>query len=121
MRRWLLAVPLLMAQAPASAPSGPDAWLPRGSAELVVLDKMRAQPTSVSVKAGQQAGFATLTIAVQRCMTRPPDVAQNNAAFVEVTDSRNSAPVFRGWLLSHTPSVSMFEHPVYDIKLATCR
>ena len=46
---------------------------------------------------------------------------QNSTAFLEVTDSRGSAPVFRGWVLSNTPSVSQFEHPVYDLRLVSCK
>lgn len=102
-------------------PSGPDAWVPRSTAELVLLEKLRAQPSQVMIKAGQQAGFGTLTIAVKSCVTRPPDLPQNSAAFLEITDSRGIAPVFRGWVLSNTPAVSQLEHPVYDLRLVACR
>ncbi len=104
-----------------AAPTGPDAWLPRGSAELILLDKLRAQPSAVMVRTGQTATFGTLSIALKSCAVRAPDVPQNAAAFLEVTDSRQSAPPFRGWVLSNVPSVSLFEHPVYDLRLVTCR
>lgn len=109
------------APAPANQPSPPDTWVPRTTADLVLLEKLRAQPSQVSVRAGQQTQFGTLTIAVKSCVTRPPDLPQNSAAFLEITDSRNIAPVFRGWILSNTPSVSQLEHPVYDLRLVACR
>lgn len=115
---------LLMAQAPAptpATPSPPDTWVPRQTAEIVMLDKLRAQPTTITIKTGQEASYGTLTVAVKSCQSRPNDLPQNAAAFVEVTDSRGSAPVFRGWVLSNTPSVSQFEHPVYDLRLASCK
>jgi hypothetical protein len=117
--------------APAPAPSGPapvvpkemsppDSWVPKGTAELVVLDKLRAQPVSLTIKTGQSATYGSLTILVKSCDARPPDLPQNSTVFVEITDSRGSAPVFDGWLFSNTPSVSQFEHPVYDLRLVRC-
>ena len=104
-----------------SALSPPDTWLPRQSAELIILDKMRAQPSSLTIRTGQSATFGTLTLAVKDCDVRPPDLPQNAAVFLEVTDSRASAPAFRGWMLSNTPAVSQFEHPLYGLRLVTCR
>jgi hypothetical protein len=105
----------------APAPSAPDAWLPRGAAELLMLDKLRAQPATLTIKIGQSETFGALTITVRACMVRPADQPQNAAAFLEITDSRSTAPAFRGWVLSNAPSVSQFEHPVFDLRLAGCR
>ena len=102
-------------------PSPPDTWVPRMAADVIMLDKLSAQPTTLTIKVGEAAPYATLTIAVKACDVRPPDLPQNAAAFLEITDSRGSAPVFHGWVLSNTPSVSQFEHPVYDLRLASCR
>lgn len=116
----LLARPAAAADAP--PPSPPDTWVPRTTAELVLLEKLRAQPTAVTVSTGQSTTFGTLTVALKSCATRPPDLPQNSAAFLEVTDSkRGPAPVFRGWVLSNTPSVSQMEHPIYDLRLVACR
>ena len=121
----VLATALLARQAGAAdapQPSPPDAWVPRPTADLVILEKLRAQPTTVTLSTGQSTTFGTLTIALRNCATRPPDLPQNSAAFLEITDSKaGPAPVFRGWVLSNTPSVSQLEHPVYDLRLVTCR
>lgn len=138
-RRLILALLLAPACAAAQtspqpgAPSPPDTWLPRNTADLVLLEKLRAQPSDVSVKTGQQTSFGSLTIAVKSCFSRPPDLPQNSAVFLEITDSRGqeksatsakpaSVPVsvFRGWILSNTPAVSQFAHPLYDIRLVSC-
>jgi hypothetical protein len=120
---------LLMAQAPAPtapgggapSPSPADTWLPRGTAELVLLDKLRGQPVTVSVKSGQSTVFGALTITVRNCATRPPDLPQNAAAFLEVAEGKTAKPVFKGWVLSNTPAVGQLEDPVYDLRLVTCR
>lgn len=116
---------LLVVAAPAwaaDAPSAPDAWVPRTTADLVLLEKTRAQTSTVSVTVGQSTTFGSLTITLRGCVTRPPDLPQNSAAFLDITDSREgAAPVFHGWVLSNTPAVSQMEHPVYDLRLMACR
>ena len=118
----MLAVPARAADAPPAVASAPDAWLPRPTADLVLLEKLRAQATPVTVATGQSATFGTLTIMLKSCATRPPDLPQNSAAFLEITDRKSGpAPVFRGWVLSNTPAVSQLEHPLYDLRLVACR
>ena len=117
MRAALLA--LLLMATPAAAQ---EAWLPRGTADLVLLDKIRAQPSVAAVKVGGTTVFGTLTVVVKSCFVRPPDQPADSAAYVEVTDSRGAGQdIFKGWMLSQTPSVSQMEHPVYDLRLAGCR
>ena len=98
-----------------------DNWLPKTTADLILLDKIRAQPSAVSVKVGESANFGTITIRVRSCVIRPPDQPADAAAFVDVTDTRGKGDVFHGWILANTPSVSQMEHPVYDLRLAACR
>ena len=101
--------------------SAPDTWVPRQTAELVLLDKLRAQPSTITVRTGQTATFGTLTIGVKGCASRPPDLPQNATAFVDVTDSRGSAAPFHGWIFSGMPGLAQYEHPIYGMRLLSCR
>ena len=122
MKPWLHMAAMLLAAAPALAQTAPpEAWQPRTTAELALLDKVRAQASAAQVKVGQSATFGSLTIMVRSCAVRPPDMPADSAAFVEVTDSHEGAPGFRGWVLANTPSVSQLEHPLYDLRLVACR
>ncbi|GAC1347579.1 MAG: DUF2155 domain-containing protein [Acetobacteraceae bacterium] len=105
----------------ASPAAAQDAWLPKTSAELLLLDKIRAQPSTVEVKVGQRTTFGSLTIEVRSCVVRPADQPADAAAFLDVTDSRPSGAGFHGWLLANTPAVAQLEHPIYDLRLASCR
>ena len=101
--------------------SGPDAWLQRGTADLALLDKVRAQASRAQVRVGQGTAFGTLTITVRHCVTRPADLPGDNAAFLEVADSRPNGATFRGWMLSGSPALSQLEHPLYDVRVMSCR
>ena len=108
--------------APAEAPK-PAAftWVPQGTALLQVLDKVNAQNSVLTVKVGQQAQFGSLTIQVQACDAHPADQPQDSAAYLTITDSRADTSGFRGWMLANNPSVSMFQHPIYDVRVVGCR
>jgi hypothetical protein len=123
-RALLLVLPLLCAatDVPAPASSSPtDTWLPRTTADIQVLDKVNAQSGTVSLKVGQVAENASLSITLRGCAIRPPDLPQDATAYIDVKDSRKGAPGFHGWIFANEPSLSMLEHPIYDLRLLGCR
>ncbi len=87
---------------------------------LQALDKVNAQATTLPVKVGQTATFGSLSITLQACVVRPPDMPQDAAAFLTIVDSHPDQPGFKGWMLKSDPSLSMLEHPLYDIRVAGC-
>jgi hypothetical protein len=100
--------------------SPPDTWLPRSTATLRVLDKVDGTVTTLSLHTGESATYRTLSIAVLGCYVRPPDLPQDAAAHLKVTDSTEGAPGFDGWVLRNEPGANLLEHPVYDIQLTGC-
>jgi hypothetical protein len=117
------APPADQAQPPSSAAPLPVplTWLPLGSAQIQVLDKVNAQNALLTIKVGQGAQFGSLSIVVQACNIHPPDQPQDSAAFLTITDSHADAPGFRGWMLANNPSLSMLQHPVYDVRVIGCK
>lgn len=118
MKRLLAGLVLVAAPAQAQLPEG---WVPKTTADLILLDKIRGQPVQVSVKVGESANFGSLTVKVRSCYSRMPDQPADSTSYVDVSDARGSKDVFHGWILANTPSVSQMEHPVYDLRLAACR
>ncbi len=110
----------LLPLAAAAQPSAPDQWIPRETADLQVLDKVSARSSSITLRVGQAADNASLSISLRECVVRPPTMAPDSAAFLDISDSRPGAPGFHGWLFSNEPALSMFEHPIYDIHLVAC-
>jgi hypothetical protein len=105
--------------AAAAIPAGP-AWLPRQSAELQILDKVDATHETRDVKVGGSVKVAELTISVEACLVRPPDRERDAAAYVDITDSNPAIQPFKGWLLAAEPAASVFEHPLYDVRVTGC-
>ena len=81
---------------------------------------MNAKSSGLTLKVGQAADNASLSIALRSCVARPPDVPKDAAAYLDITDSRLGAPGFHGWILVNEPAVSMFQHPIYDVRLLAC-
>ena len=108
-------------QPPASPAAPQQTWVPKDTAQLQVLDKVNAQNALLTVKVGQEAQFGSLNIEVQACDVHPPDQPQESAAFLTITDSHPDAPGFRGWMLADNPSLSMLQHPIYDVRVVGCK
>ena len=109
------------AQPAPPGPLNPDLWQARGQADLVLLDKVKAQPEAASLKVGQTRVFGSLTITLRRCVSHPADQAQDSAALIDITDSHSAAFGYHAWMLANEPGLSQLEHPIYDVHLTACR
>lgn len=98
----------------------PEAWLARPVAELQILNKIDATRTHLSIDVGKAATFATLSIRVEACLVRAPNVAPDAAVYLEITDKNPAVAGFHGWLLAAEPGAATFEHPIYDVRLVGC-
>ena len=117
------------AAAPTDTPPERDAaasvWLARKGAELQVLDKVNARHGMLSVAAGKEARYGSLTIGVRSCVVRAANQPAEAAAFLTVTDSNNvgannDGVAFQGWMIAGQPALSMLQHPVFDVRVLGC-
>ena len=102
-------------------------WLASEQAFLQTLDKITARIATVEVSLNQPLRFGTLEIELKHCAFRPPEVAPEAAAFLEIRDigfaddeTQDKIIVFSGWMFASSPAVSSLEHPVYDVTLLAC-
>ncbi|HUC18958.1 MAG TPA: DUF2155 domain-containing protein [Acetobacteraceae bacterium] len=87
---------------------------------MQILDKVDATHQTRDVAVGTSVTIGEITIAVASCLVRPPDQERDAAAYVNITDKNPAIAPFHGWLLAAEPSVSVFEHPIYDVRVIGC-
>lgn len=104
----------------APAPAIPEVWQAEQNVVLQVLDKIDAQSTDLTVKVGSSVQYRSLTIAVRACDTSAKDEKADATAFLDITDSHPDEPSFHGWMVKSDPSISMLQHPIYDVRVLAC-
>ncbi len=93
-------------------------------AEIKILDKVSSKTSQLSLKIEQEAEFENLIIKILKCKNSEFDDNPEITAYMQVQDvtlkNNNKVFVFNGWTFSSSPSISLFDHPVYDIWLIKC-
>jgi hypothetical protein len=118
----------LAALAPVVVAAGTSAAAPGMTAEPIAvmqgLDKITARVSRFDTPVAKPAIFGTLSIVVRDCERSAPEEQPENAAFVEIYETRpgeEKRRLFSGWMFSSSPALSALEHPVYDVNLLECK
>jgi hypothetical protein len=109
---------LLVLSMPAQA-----AMLKEPVALLQGLDKITARVSKFTAPVDRPVHFGNLTITVRDCEKNPPEERPENAAFLEIDESRpgeDKIRLFSGWMFASSPALSALESPVYDINVLGC-
>ena len=92
--------------------------------DIKILDKISTKNTLLKLKNGDLVVFKDLSIKSLKCKNSEFDDNPEITAYIQVTDLNNSNNdevfVFNGWMFSSSPSITPFDHPVYDIWLVNC-
>ena len=92
--------------------------------ELQILDKISSKNTLVKLKNGELITFKDLSIKSLKCKNSEFDDNPEITAYIQVKDltdeNNNEVFVFNGWMFSSSPSITPFDHPVYDVWLVNC-
>jgi len=92
--------------------------------DIKILDKISSKNTLVKLKNGELIKFKDLSIKSFKCKNSEFDDNPEITAYLQVKDltSKNNDEVFvfNGWMFSSSPSVTPFDHPVYDVWLVNC-
>ena len=86
--------------------------------EIKILDKISSKNTSLKLKNGQSLKFKNLSIQSLKCKNSEFDDNPEITAYIQVRDLSNQNNdevfVFNGWMFSSSPSITPFDHPIYD-------
>jgi hypothetical protein len=91
---------------------------------LKILDKISSKNTLLKLKNGDLVKFKDLSIKSLKCKNSEFDDNPEITAYIQVKDLTNQNNdevfIFNGWMFSSSPSITPFDHPVYDVWLVNC-
>ena len=92
--------------------------------DIKILDKISSKNTLVKLKNGQLKQFNNLLIKSLKCKNSEFDDNPEITAYLQVRDladkNNNEVFIFNDWMFSSSPSITPFDHPVYDVWLVAC-
>ena len=92
--------------------------------EIKILDKVSSKTSQLTLKIQEEKKFENLIIKTLKCKNSEFDDSPEVTAYLQVQDitikNNDQVFVFNGWTFSSSPSISLFDHPVYDIWLTKC-
>ena len=92
--------------------------------DIKILDKVSSKNTLLKLKNGELINFKDLSIKILKCKNSEFDDNPEITAYIQVKDmtdeNNNEVFVFNGWMFSSSPSITPFDHPVYDVWLIKC-
>ena len=92
--------------------------------EIKILDKVSSKTSQLLLNIEQETKFENLIIKILKCKNSEFDDNPEVTAYMQVQDitlkNNDKVFVFNGWTFSSSPSISLFDHPVYDIWLIKC-
>ena len=92
--------------------------------DIKILDKISSKNTLLKLKNGELKKFKDLSIKSLKCKNSEFDDNPEITAYIQVQDLTNKNNdevfVFNGWMFSSSPSITPFDHPVYDVWLLSC-
>ena len=103
-----------------------DKWRYGQVAELQALDKITARISTLEANVGTPFQYGSLQIIIHACTYRPPTMAPEHAALMEIRTINHlnevaEAPIFNGWMFASSPALTALEHSVYDVTVLACK
>ena len=90
------------------------------------MDKITAKTKNIKIKIGETAKFGLLEIKALKCgMTNSlNNDKKESVAYIQVKDvsegQNEKVFIFNGWTFASDPSLSPFDHAIYDLQLLSC-
>ncbi len=91
---------------------------------LIGLDKITAKSSELVVNLNEIKKFGPLEIKILKCGKVKLNNKTDSVAYMQVKDlSKNDNEkvfIFNGWTFASDPSLTPFDHAIYDLKLLNC-
>ena len=91
---------------------------------IKILDKISSKNELINLVNGEEMIYKDLAIKSMKCTNSEFDDNPEIKAYIQVRDltkkNNDKVYVFNNWMFSSSPSITPFDHPVYDIWLVNC-
>ena len=92
--------------------------------DIKILDKLSSKNKLLSLNIGEDYIFKNLILKVLKCKNSEFDDNPEITSYLQVRDlnnkENNEVFVFNGWTFSSSPSIQVFDHPIYDLWIQRC-
>ncbi len=91
---------------------------------LIGLDKITAKSSKFVVNLNESKNFGPLEIIILKCGKVEIDNKKDSVAYMQVRDLTKSENeqvfIFNGWTFASDPTLTPFDHAIYDLQLINC-
>ena len=101
-----------------------DVTIKTPHAVLIGLDKITAKSSQFIVNLNEKKQFGPLEIKILKCGKIQVDNKIDDVAYMQVKDltknDNEKVFIFNGWTFASEPSLTPFDHAIYDLQLVNC-
>ena len=91
---------------------------------IKILDKISSKNELITLVNKEELIYKDLAIKSMKCTNSELDDNPDTKAYIQVRDltknDNDKVYIFNNWMFSSSPSITPFDHPVYDIWLVNC-
>ena len=92
--------------------------------DVKILDKLSSKNKLIKINIGEDYIFKNLSLKVLKCKNSKFDDNPEITSYLQVRDlnnkNNNEVFIFNGWTFSSSPSIQVFDHPIYDLWILKC-
>ena len=98
--------------------------LKSSQATLIGLDKITAKSSQLIINLNESLKFGPLEIKILKCGKVKVNNITDSVAYMQVKDltknENEKVFIFNGWTFASDPSLTPFDHAIYDLQLLSC-
>ena len=102
-----------------------DNKLKSSQAVLLGLDKITAKSSELIINLNESKAFGPLEIKILKCGKVKVNNKIDSVAYMQVKDltknENEQVFIFNGWTFASDPSLTPFDHAIYDLQLVNCK
>lgn len=84
------------------------------------LDKVSGRTTDLNLQVGEAVRYGRLDIRLGECRYPAGNPGSDAFAQMTITDLRQNATVFSGWMIASSPALSALDDARYDVWVMSC-